>query len=111
MIDAVSKASVSGPDPTRHELDGEIMRRDDILRMFLSGKGQWSGCDWPTQFGATGLNLCALTAAQALLMARATAGVESADWRAAAQWLAEVETAARQAEASASQAALLAAEG
>ena len=44
-------------------------------------------------------------------MARATAGAEAAEWRAAAQWLAEVEAAARTAEEEASRAARLAAEG
>jgi hypothetical protein len=87
------------------------MSPDEILGTFLSGRGRWTGCDWPTQFGAAGLNLCALTAAQALLMARATAGDEAAEWRAAVAWLGEVEEAARQAEAEANRAARLAAEG
>ena len=67
------------------------MTRDEILQAFLRGRNRWAGCDWPTRFGAAGLDLCALTSAQALLMARATAGAEAAEWRAAAQWLAEVE--------------------
>ncbi|HEX5270799.1 MAG TPA: hypothetical protein VFW33_09945 [Gemmataceae bacterium] len=87
------------------------MGRDEILKAFLRGRSRWAGCDWPTRFGATGLNLCTLTAAQALLMARATAGAESAEWRAAAVWLSEVEAAARAAEQEASRAARLAAEG
>jgi hypothetical protein len=87
------------------------MSGDDILQAFLRGRNRWAGCDWPTRFGTTGLNLCSLTSAQALLMARATAGAESAEWRAAAQWLAEVETAAREAEEEASRAARLATEG
>jgi hypothetical protein len=87
------------------------MSRDEILQAFLRGRNCWAGCDWPTRFGSTGLNLCALTAAQALLMARATAGAEAAEWRSAAQWLGEVEAAARQAEEEASRAARLAAAG
>jgi hypothetical protein len=87
------------------------MSRDNILQAFQRGRNRWAGCDWPTRFGSTGLNLCALTSSQALLMARATAGTESAEWRAAAQWLAEVETAAREAEQEATRAARLAAEG
>ncbi len=87
------------------------MTPDEILRAFLSGRGRWVGCDWPTRFGARELDLCALTAAQALLMARATAGEESADWRAAVSWLGEVEAAARQAEVEARRAAALATEG
>jgi hypothetical protein len=87
------------------------MSRDEILKAFLRGRDRWAGCDWPTRFGVSGLNLCALTSAQALLMARATAGAEAAEWRAAAQWLAEVESAARAAEEEASRAARLAADG
>ncbi len=87
------------------------MSRDEILKAFLRGRDRWAGCDWPTRFGDTGLNLCALTAAQALLMARATAGAESAEWRKAAHWLSEVEAAAREAQEEASRAARLAADG
>jgi hypothetical protein len=87
------------------------MSRDEILQAFLRGRNRWAGCDWPTRFGAAGLDLCALTSAQALLMARATAGAEAAEWRAAAQWLAEVEASAREAEEEANRAARLAAEG
>jgi hypothetical protein len=87
------------------------MSRDEIQTAYLRGRARWAGCDWPTRFGAYSLNLCALTSAQALLMSRATAGAESAEWRAAAHWLAEVETAARAAEEEASRAARLVAEG
>ena len=84
---------------------------DEIAPAFLSGKGRWTGCDWPTRFGALGLDLCALTAKQARLMASATAGAEAADWRAAARWLAEVEADAQRAQEAATRAARLAAEG
>jgi hypothetical protein len=93
-------------------VEGEAtMTPDEILKQFLVNRGRWAGCDWPTRFGSAGLNLCALSAAQALLLARATAGAEAAEWRAAAQWLATVETDARCAESEASRAAHLAAEG
>ena len=71
------------------------MSREEIRQAFLRGRNRWAGCDWPTRFGPSGLDLCALTAAQALLMARAMAGAEAAERRAAAQWLAEVEADAR----------------
>jgi hypothetical protein len=87
------------------------MSGEEIAQAFLCGNGRWTGCDWPTCFGTTGLNLCALTAKQARLMASATAGAEAAEWRAAARWLAEVEADARQAEAAATRAVRLAAEG
>jgi hypothetical protein len=58
----------------------------------------WTGCDWPTSFGDTGLDLNGMTSHQALLMSRATAGLEAADWREAVQWLRLVESDAEAAE-------------
>jgi hypothetical protein len=87
------------------------MNRDEILRAFLQGCGQWTGCNWPTHFGTTGLDLCQIMSGQARLMARATSGSEAADWRAAAHWLAEVEATALRAEDEAHRAAQLAADG
>ena len=87
------------------------MNEDAIAQAFLSGRGRWTGCDWPTRVGAMALNMRALTAKQARLMASATAGAEAADWRAAARWLAEVESDAHRAQDAAAQAARLAAEG
>lgn len=72
--------------------------------MFLKTVGKWTGCDWPTRFGKTALNLEGLTLPQALLMAKATAGIEAADWKAAAAWLSQVEQDARQAEVEAGRA-------
>jgi hypothetical protein len=66
--------------------------------------GRWTGCDWPTSFGDTGLDLNGMTAHQALLMARATAGVEAGDWREAVQWLRLVEADAEAAEEAAARA-------
>lgn len=71
-------------------------------------KGRWTGCDWPTRFGAEELNLAGIAARQASLLARATSGQESADWQSAAQWLTSVEAdaeSARQAAERAQQAA------
>jgi hypothetical protein len=87
------------------------MSSDTIRQAFLKGSGRWTGCDWPTRFGALGLNLCRLTAWQAALMARATAGAEADDWWGAARWLAAVEADARQAEEAARRAAHLAGAG
>ncbi len=71
-------------------------------------KGRWTGCDWPTQFGSAKLNLAGIAARQAVLLARATSGQESADWQEAAHWLTTVEAdaeSARQAAQNALQAA------
>ena len=67
-------------------------------RAFDRARGTWTGCDWPTSFGDTGLDLNGMTSHQALLMARATAGLEAADWREAVQWLRLVESDAEAAE-------------
>jgi hypothetical protein len=69
-----------------------------ITRKFRQLARSWTGCDWPIQFGKLGLNLNGLTSAQAALMAGATSGEESAEWRRAAKWLAAVEQDAVRAE-------------
>ena len=73
-------------------------------RAYDRAHGRWTGCDWPTSFGETGLDLNGLTSHQALLMARATAGTEAADWREAVQWLRLVEADAEAAEEAAARA-------
>jgi hypothetical protein len=75
-----------------------------IDRAYDGAHGRWTGCDWPTSFGDTGLDLNGMTAHQALLMARATAGTEAADWREAVQWLRLVEADAEAAEEAAARA-------
>lgn len=62
-----------------------------IVTQFERLESQWSGCDWPTRFGPSGLNLCGITSRQASIVARATSGRESANWKEAANWLAQVE--------------------
>jgi hypothetical protein len=72
---------------------------DAIRRAFHEGSGTWSGCDWPTRFGKAGLDLNGWSAAQAEIMARDTRGLPVGDdWRAAAEWLAQIERQAEQAE-------------
>jgi hypothetical protein len=55
-------------------------------------------------FGKRAVDLNGMKAAQANIMARATSGPESADWRAAAKRLAQVERDAAEAEQAAAQA-------
>lgn len=74
---------------------------DAVARAYDGARGAWTGCDWPTSFGDTGLDLNGMTSQQALLMARATAGLEAADWREAVHWLRLVEVDAEAAEAEA----------
>ena len=75
------------------------MHNDEFRHAFEQAAGTWTGCDWPTRFGITGLNLSGCTADKAKAMAAAAGDVAEAEaWRAAAEWLAQVERAAEQAE-------------
>lgn len=74
---------------------------ESIDRAYQVGRGGWAGCDWPTAFGETSLDLNGITSHQALLMARATAGAEATDWREAVGWLRLVEVDAEVAESAA----------
>jgi hypothetical protein len=69
----------------------------EIARAYEEGTGTWTGCDWPTRFGETRLDLNGRTAAEAQVR-QTTAGVEAEDWRAAARWLWLVERHAARAE-------------
>jgi hypothetical protein len=77
---------------------------EEVRAAYLRAAGRWAGCDWPTRFGSAGLNLEGLDSRQATLLARATAGAESANWHAAARWLRQVEEDARAARQEAGQA-------
>jgi hypothetical protein len=70
----------------------------DIVRTYEEATGTWTGCDWPTVFGPSRLNLEGWTAAQAEAHAVEANREERVDWEAAALWLAEVERRARDAD-------------
>jgi hypothetical protein len=76
----------------------------NIRRIFREQSGKWAGCRWPMPFGKRAVDLNGMKAAQANIMARATSGPESADWRAAAKRLAQVESDAAEAEQAAAEA-------
>lgn len=84
---------------------------DKIELAYRQAEDKWLGCDWPTAFGESRLNLNGLKSHQAVLMARATSGQESTDWRAAVEWLSRVEADARIAQDLARQALALALDG
>jgi hypothetical protein len=71
---------------------------EQIRLAYEEAAGKWSGCDWPTCFGKTGLDLQDCTAAMAEHLAMESSGIGSSDWMAAARWLAQVELNAEQAE-------------
>ncbi|WP_442505690.1 hypothetical protein SH528x_004490 [Novipirellula sp. SH528] len=54
-------------------------------------KSLWIGCQWPTQFGSSRLNLEGLRSRQAGMAEKATRGEESRCWGHAAIWLVTVE--------------------
>lgn len=83
-----------------------------ICRAYEEGTGTWAGCDWPTQFGSSELNLNHCTAAEAESMAvDADDAVVAKGLSAAARWLTRVEELARQAEAHAAAAVKAASAG
>jgi hypothetical protein len=72
---------------------------DDIVESFAAAAGTWRGCDWPTRFGKTGLDLNGLTAEEAKDAAWESGSTEEIeDWNAAAAWLEWLENLAEQAE-------------
>src|SRR5262245_46857924 len=78
--------------------DEEEASLDAISRAYAEASEVWVGCDWPTRFGHTGLNLQGWKAEEAEAMARVSfSAAEGDDWRAAAAWLARVEKDARDA--------------
>ena len=73
---------------------------DNIVESFAEGAGPWKGCDWPTRFGRTCLDLNGCTAAEAAVEAEAATNTVSAqweDWRFAASWLGSLEKFAEEA--------------
>ena len=84
---------------------------DKVAPALAAASGKWTGCDWPTQFGPSRLDLRGVRSSQAILMATATAGSEASDWRNAVTWLKCVEQDARQAESEAQTAVHLARSG
>jgi hypothetical protein len=86
-------------------------RLEELTARYRQAAGQWTGCDWRTDFGSAHLDLAELKASQVLLLARATSGKEASDWQAAALWLTRIEQAAQEAETEAGIAFALAATG
>jgi hypothetical protein len=70
-----------------------------VHRAYEEATEQWAGCDWPTVFGKSGLDLNGLAPEEAEAMAIALAGTrEAEDWCDAAVWLGQVADASVQAE-------------
>jgi hypothetical protein len=77
---------------------------ESVRRVYAEATGTWKGCDWPTRFGETKLDLNGYSAATARAkVASATTETEADDWGKAATWLADVEREAHEAETAAAQ--------
>ena len=103
IVEAVERVDLSRPQGNhgRESLtssEGEPSGIVDIQRIYEEAQGTWTGCDWATHFGKTGLDLNGWTATQAETRARETEHTLAEDWRSAARWLGYVEIHARQAE-------------
>jgi hypothetical protein len=72
---------------------------EKVARAYAEATECWAGCDWPTAFGKSVLDLNGLAPEEAEAMAVALAGTrEAEDWCDAALWLSQVADAAVQAE-------------
>lgn len=84
------------------ELEGrERPELAEILRVYEEASGTWTGCDWPTTFGAPGLNLENRSAEEAERQAIEAGWEDRQLWDEAARWLREIERRAEEAEAEA----------
>src|SRR5262245_26548095 len=91
QVDAESRYNSIGPAECNCAGLTVEAHAESINRVFRQQAGKWTGCAWRTCFGKSELDLNGMNSAQARIMARATSGPEAADWRAAVQWLAQVE--------------------
>jgi hypothetical protein len=71
------------------EMNGSLA---DVQQAYKAGHGTWTGCDWPTRLGKSGVNLEGWRAAKAEYMVEKTRGTpDETTWKAAARWLTLVE--------------------
>jgi len=83
-----------------------------VARAYEQAAGRWTGCDFPTRVGKSGLDLQGLSSADAKVRARmALRPEEREEWGVAAEWLDGLELAAADAEAEAILAVTAAAAG
>jgi hypothetical protein len=88
-----------GRDLAARPEDKSVEDLEAVCRAYEKGVGTWTGCDWPTCFGKSGLDLNGWTAAEADGMFLETLDpMQREDWRVAARWLAVIERRAQEAE-------------
>lgn len=88
-----------GRDLAKGQKDKSVEDLEAVCRAYEKGVGTWTGCDWPTSVGKSGLDLNGWTAAEADGMYMETMDTtQKEDWRVAARWLAVIERRAHEAE-------------
>jgi hypothetical protein len=105
-IETAVRASEAMPEA----IPAEAPDVEEIVRLYEETTGRWTGCDWPTSFGQTRLDLNGVTAAEAEAEVAANPD-EAHDWREAVRWLARVEISAREAQREAAEAVAFARAG
>jgi hypothetical protein len=100
-IETVDRRRRERNEARQAEPDGPAaVGAEEVHAAYMRATGTWSGCDWATMFGETGLDLNDWDSADAERMAAEADGEQArADWGAAVGWLKEIERAAREAEA------------
>ncbi len=69
-----------------------------VYQAYSNAKGHWLGCNWHTRFGIQQRDLCGLRSHQVALLAEATTGAESGEWKEACEYLKHIENDAAKAE-------------
>lgn len=113
VVDAVERVDQHRQEQLKRKISAnenvaKLPDIDDVRRAYELGVGTWSGCDWQTSFGKSGLDLRGMDSRSVNMWLAETETAE--DWKKAAKWLAEVERRALQAERQAMAAVRAAAE-
>jgi hypothetical protein len=95
-------------DKERNDRFAPAIDVEEVRRVYQEATGTWTGCDWPTVYGITRLNLQRWSAAQARAMALT---LQSEDWLRAADWFGRIELQAQLPEKKAAEAMEAASEG
>src|ERR1019366_4021978 len=104
-VEAVDERRRQRGEAYRAIRDTEAVTLEEIREAYRQAAGTWTGCDWETAMGPSGLNLKRRMAAEAAVMGQEADDPQLAeDWYAASHWLAQMEHNARLAETHAAEA-------
>jgi hypothetical protein len=111
-VEAVDERRRQRGEAYRATRNTEAVTLEEIREAYRQAAGTWTGCDWLTARGKSGLNLMGRTAAEAAILGQEAEEPQLAeDWYAASHWLAQLEHHARLAEMQAAEAVNAAEEG